>query len=251
MANKVLVITDLEGALVSSKAPEGRKYVTVMKNKWDKKVMAFENIQKLKDLDRLSDIVPMTKQDTKTCNSMAMCVKTPMSLVEAGAILLDGSQQNKSWKYDTYRETFDDYDLLHDGVKFITNEGYCRNGNGEFTIDCFLPEGSDRNIDADIEALKAVIGEKFNVIKAGQRRIYAYHKHLSRRAMVKKFIDSHHYDTVIAIAADNTGWLPEGYETISVEGNGAKYEFPRDAYEKDIHAFAGYAIDKAIEIASK
>lgn len=246
----ILVITDLEGALISSKAPEvdGRKYLSVMKNDWDKKVMASDNIQRLKTLDSLADIVPMTKQGAKQCNAMALCVSTPFALVEAGALLISGTQIDKDWRYETLKQTFYDDDLLRKGVKYLTDKGYEKNGANEFTLDCVNLNSTD--IDADVETLKEMIGEKYKVLKVKNNRIYAYHRQFSRRAMVKKFIELYDYDTVIAIAANDTGWLPEGYETISVEGNGAKHEFPRDEYLKDIHAFATFALDKAIEIAS-
>lgn len=249
MSKKILVITDLEGALISSRAPEvdGRRYLSVMKNKWDKKVMSSDNVSKLKELNAIADIVPMTKQSAKQCSSMALCINTPMSLVEGGAILLNGIKPDKKWQLDTLEVTFPDDDLLRNGRKFLAEKGYEKNGDNECTLDFVALDG--RDVENDIEELKDLIGSKYNVIKAGKNRIYAYHSALSRRAMVQKFIDTHPYETVITIAADKTGWLLEGGNSISIEGNNATYEYPLCEYTKDPHLFAAFALDKALEIA--
>lgn len=250
MGKNVLVITDLEGALISKKAPEveGRRYMVVTRNKWEKKVMANENIDRLKKLNEVADIVPMTKLAARQCSAMALCVNTPMSLVESGAILLIGNKPDNKWKFNTMEITFNDDDILRKGTKLLSSYGYEKNGDGEYTLDYVLMNG-ERDVDADCAELESLIGEKYNVLKVSANRLYAYHKSLSRRAMVQKFIDSHPYEKVIAIAADNTGWLPNIENTISIEGNNATYEFDRNEYENDLHKYTAFALDKALELA--
>lgn len=242
---KALFITDMEGLLISSSKPEveGRKYTVASNTVSGKKFITKENAGKLKELDRYADIVPMTKLPARQCTSVSLCVPAPMSLVEAGAVLLNGTDIDEKWIAGTVKIILYDDMYLKRGRKYLEDKGYMQNGNNKFTLDYI----GGKDIDADIKGLDALVGSRFNIIKAGNGRIYAYHKLLSRRAMVKRFIDEHPYDVVVAASAPGTGWLPDTGETISGTGMGAKYGYSGDiAY--DPHAFASFALNTALAI---
>lgn len=249
MACRVLVLTDLEGALISSRRPEvdGRRYTVVARGKWDKKVITYENMEKMKELRKIADIVPVTKLSAKQCCAVAFCVDIPMSLVESGAMLMRGVKPDYGWRIETLKTTFGDADLYHAGKQFLRGRGYVENGPNEFTLDYVTDVQKD--IDRDVDELNAVMGGRYRAYKAGPGRIYAYHAGLGRRNMVRRFIGMFPYDRVISICARNTGWLQETGTSISVEGAGADYEYPQDLYDTDIHGFATFALDKAVELA--
>lgn len=249
MSKKVLVLTDLEGALISSRRPEveGRRYMVVTRSKWDKKAMTHENMDRLKELEKVADIVPMTKLNAKKCCGMAFCVTIPMSLVESGAMLMKGNVPDYKWRLESLGIVYPDNELLYEGIKFLNHKGYEQNNDNEFTLDYVLPGVQD--ISDDVEELRKLIGSRYNVYKAGSNRVYAYHSELGRRKMIGKFLDRFSYDKVISICAVNTGWIQERGTSISVEGMGADFEYPKDLYEKDLHMFTAFALDKALEIA--
>ena len=251
MANKTLVLTDLEGALISSRRPDisGRKYMVVTRNKWDKKAMTHENMQKLKELGEVADIVPMTKLSAKQSCGMALCTNIPMYLVESGALLLNGIVPDKKWRINTLQITYEDNEIYNEGIKFLYNKGYQPYGTNEFTIDYVLQDKD--GIGDDLDGLKDIIGSRYNVYRAGVNRIYAYHCELSRRKMVKKFIEMHDYEKIISICAANTGWLQENGTSISIEGTDADITYPKNLYDEDLHEFTSFALNKALEIAKQ
>lgn len=247
MRKKILFLCDMEGLLISNKAPEieGRKYMVASRTKNEKKYITQDNISKLKELNEKVDIVPMTKLSAKQCNSVVLCVNTPMALVEGGAVLMNGTKPDSKWRYNTMETTFDDDDILRKGQKFLSEKGYEKNSDGEFTLDYVNKE---RDTESDVKELADLIGDTFKVLNLGNGRIWVYNKKLSRRAMVQKFIDEHDYELVISAAAPNTGWLPETGETISTSESNAKYTYDLDKEKEDPHAFASFVLDKALEI---
>ena len=249
MSKKILFLTDMEGLLISSKAPEieGRKYMVASRTKNEKKYVSVDNINKLKILNEVADIVPVTKLSAKQCNSVVLCVNTPMALVEGGAVLMRGTKPDNSWRYNTMALTFDDDDLLRKAQKFLSEKEYEKNSDGEFTLD-YINKG--RDVEKDVEELKEVVGNVFKVLDLGNGRVWVYNRKLSRRAMVQKFIEENNYDIVIAASAPNTGWLPSAGETISTTGNNAKYEYDLDKQKEDPHKFAEFVLNKALEIVS-
>lgn len=274
MKQKIL-FTDLDSTLILNsgdpKYLDETKYVCVSR-KYGRPsgFMRLDNFQKLQEVNKIYTVIPITSRCLNSYMDVNLGFTPEYSLIDNGAILLNGREILTKWMMDSETSTENSCEVFKKCREYLISLGYFEKWGSPFVLD-FSTKRKDLDIPAVREGLLKDIldpekspiakytldGVIDNYISGSLRSIVIVNSKMTKEKSIKRFIDCvGNPDDLgkVYVAGDSTpdfGMLKAFESSFGTVESPAKYKFSMgsDDFRKDadnISEFTSFILDKLL-----
>lgn len=255
MKNKVF-FTDLDSTLiVNSKDPKYRdekKYVCVSR-KYGQPAgfISIENYRKLQELSKRVTIIPITSRCLNSYMDIDLGFTPEYSLVENGAILMEGNTVNKRWLNNSELRILGCQTIYSEIRKILIENGYYEKWGSAFLIDFAASNPDKEKMTKIIQELKIQYPNIRIYPTSSYKGISFITEKITKETTVSRFMNTFGLKDENVFAAgdaepdwemlfmfENSYGLDDGY---------AKHKFDKQEWKEDIDSFTSFVLDSILE----
>lgn len=274
MKQKIL-FTDLDSTIILNsgdpKYLDETKYVCVSR-KYGRPsgFMRLDNFQKLQEVNKIYTVIPITSRCLTSYMDVNLGFTPEYSLVDNGAILLNGREILTNWMMDSETNMENSCEVFKKCREYLISLGYFEKWGSPFVLDFSTKRKDLDNLEIKEELLKDILNpEKSpiakytldgiidNYISGSLHSIVIVNSKMTKEKSIKRFMDcvgSHDDFGKVYIAGDSTpdfGMLKAFENSFGTVESPAKYKFSMgsDDFGKDadnISEFTSFVLDRLL-----
>lgn len=274
MRQKIL-FTDLDSTLILNsgdpKYLDETKYVCVSR-KYSRPsgFMRLDNFQKLQEVNKIYTVIPITSRCLTSYMDVNLGFTPEYSLVDNGAILLNGREILTKWMMDSETSIENSCEVFKKCREYLISLGYFEKWGSPFVLDFSTKRKDLDNLEIKEGLLKDILdydkspiakytldGVINNYISGNLHSILIVNSKMTKEKSIKRFIDcvgSHDDLERVYVAGDSTpdfGMLKafeNSFGTVESPAN-TKFSMGSDDFRKDadnISEFTSFVLDKLL-----
>lgn len=243
------LFTDLDSTIITTKKGE-ENIVPISKTPRGTSYIKETNLKKLQELSREIQIIPVTTRGIVSYNTINLGIDFSYALLDSGAILLVNGEIDIAWLGESEDIFQSEIELFEKGKSYLENQGFRSKTDSPFVIDYRLEVIDEEKQRIAFEGLKSLIGEKFDVFKAGNRGIFATHKELNKGKNLIRFQKEYGKDSMITAGDSEADWpmLKISDKSIGLTDSPATYQFNKDTFKENNYLFLDFVLDSIEKI---
>lgn len=270
-----IFFTDLDSTLILNsgdlKYLDETKYVCVSR-KYNRPsgFMRLDNFQKLQEVNKVYTVIPITSRCLTSYMDVNLGFTPEYSLVDNGAILLNGREILTRWMIDSETNLEISYDAFKKCREYLISLGYFEKWGSPFVLDFSTKRKDLGNLEVREEFLKSISNPdesliaKYtldrvinNYISESLHSILIVNSKMTKEKSIKRFIDcvgNHDGPRKIYVAGDSApdfGMLKafeNSFGTVESPAN-TKFSMGSEDFRKDadnISKFTSFILDKLL-----
>lgn len=243
------LFTDLDSTIITTQGNE-ENIVPVSHTKRGTSYIKETNLKKFQELSKELQIIPVTTRGIVSYNTIDLGVPFSHALLDSGAILLINGEVDKTWLKESENIFKSERELFQVGKNYLESQGFRSKTDSPFVIDYRLEVINEEKQAIAFEELNALIGEKFDVFKAGNRGIFATHKELNKGKNLIRFQKKYGKDSMITAGDSEADWpmLKISDKSIGLTDSPATYQFNKDTFKENNYLFLDFVLDSIEKI---
>lgn len=251
--------TDLDSTIIVNKPPKNLDgYICISETPRGKSYISQNNLNKLIKINNLAKIIPITTRGLVSYNTINLGFSFEFALVDNGAILLHNNKIDKEWLKES-QEIFKNGKPFFDiAYNYLESNGFKTKTNSEFTIDFNIKDMTLEERDYHYEKLVELIGDKFDVFKAGYNEnglkgIYATYKDFNKGDSLKRLIKKlGKIDKVIVAGDSGSDWsmMKQTLNSIGLSDSPSQYQFEKEKFKNYTYDYIDFVIDTVLNLVS-
>lgn len=244
----ILFATDLDATLISKQYILDAVLASDTKN--GSSYISMENFHQIKQLSKLSSIVPVTSRGVASYKTIDMGVNIQFALVECGALLLVNGQPDMGWEQETIDMVSCYGNSIGNVALFLKEHGYMVKNNNQYSLD--YKGGDFKKNKAVYDELKKIYGDQFEVAYSSSG-IYVSYMCLNKGNSLKRFLGRYPYDYVVCAgdSFQDESMMEYSDESIGLGSSIASHKYDAAMFYSDNHAFSSFVLRHAIDICNQ
>lgn len=148
-------------------------------------------------------------------------------------------------------ESFEDGKALFtEGKQYLESQGFHTKTDSEFVIDYTSKVVTPEKREESFNTLKEMIGDVFDVFKAGTRGIFATHKKLDKADNIKRFKETYGIKNLITAGDSGADWpmFEHSENSIGLSNSPATIKYDAKKFKENQYNFLSFVVNKLTEL---